>query len=258
MEERYSEEELEEAKAYLRDRLRNERSMAADVESLLTLWAGYLLSALERGASDDEIESIIADLVAALLDDCETLAVDEHDRRDAILLYMNGERHGKTLEGRVGERCHTYFNEIAAVYAAGRLLGMNTSSLLPVIKDYMEKPWTNPVLETVREKIRRGEVAGDVKAFESPHFGSGIEIASLGALKTITGFAIADAWMWWAYENALSRGARGYYVVRGSSYPCDECDSHTGIFYPIGDEDNRPQYHLNCCCMVVYSYVDRV
>ena len=43
MEERYSEQELEEAKAYLRDRLRNERSMAADVESLLTLWAGYLL-----------------------------------------------------------------------------------------------------------------------------------------------------------------------------------------------------------------------
>lgn len=258
MEERYTEQELEEAKAYLRDRLRNERSMSADVERLLELWAAYLLAALARGASKDEIESIIADLVEAILSDCETLAVDEHDRRDDILLYMNSERHGNTLEGRVRERCHTYFNEVAAVYTAGKLLGMSTDALLPVVINNMENPWENPVLKEVRKKIEKGLLSGNIKDFEKPHFGSGIRIDSVGALKAITGFSIADAWMWWGYENALARGAKGYYVVRGSSYPCDECDSHTGIFYPIRDEENRPQYHLNCCCFVVYSYVDRL
>ena len=54
------------------------------------------------------------------------------------------------------------------------------------------------------------------------------------------------------------RTMKGYHVLRGSSYPCEICDSHTGIFYPISDEDNKPQYHAHCCCLVVYSYVDRI
>ena len=140
----------------------------------------------------------------------------------------------------------------------GKLLGLSESKLLSSVKDNFEHPWQNEVLVSVREKISSGEISGDISDFEEPHFGKGIEISSMGALQTMLGFAIADAWMWWSYENALERGAKGYFVVRGSSYPCDECDSHTGIFYPIGDEENRPQYHAHCCCCIVYSYVDRI
>lgn len=254
----YTEQELEQAKAFLRDRMRNEQSMSADIERLLIAYAGYLLSALYRNASDDELEGLVLDLVAQIMADVELLAVDEHDRRDAILLYMLGERNGDTLEGRVGTRCHTFFNEVFAVYAAGKLLNLNETSLLSSIKANFKHPWQNEVLVAVREKIERGEVTGNIEDFEEPHFGRGVEISSMGALQTMTAYAIGDAWMWWGHEDALSRGAKGYFVVRGSSYPCAECDSHTGIFYPIGDEDNRPQYHLNCCCIVVYSYVERV
>ena len=254
----YTNQELQEAKAFLRDRMRNEQSMSADIERLLIAYAGYLLSALYRNASDDELEGLVLDLVAQIMADVELLAVDEHDRRDAILLYMLGERNGDTLEGRVSERCHTFFNEVFAVYAAGKLLKLDEGSLLSSIKANMKHPWQNEVLVAVREKIERGEVTGNIEDFDEPHYGRGVEISSMGALQTMTAYAIGDAWMWWGHEDALARGAKGYYVVRGSSYPCAECDSHTGIFYPIGDEDNRPQYHLNCCCIVVYSYVERV
>lgn len=254
----YTEQELEQAKAFLRDRIRNEQSMSADIERLLIAYAGYLLSALYRNLSDDELEALIHDLVAEIMADVELLAVDEHDRRDAILLYMLGERNGDTLEGRVSKRCHTFFNEVFAVYAAGKLLNLNETSLLSSIKANFKHPWENEVLVAVREKIERGEVTGNIEDFEEPHFGRGVEISSMGALQTMTAYAIGDAWMWWGHEDALSKGAKGYFVVRGSSYPCAECDSHTGIFYPISDEDNRPQYHLNCCCIVVYSYIERL
>ena len=229
--------------------------MSADVERLLYTYAGYLLSALFSDSSDEDLELLIQDL----LTDCELLAVDEReDKRDAILLYMLGERNGDTLEGRVNKRCHTLFNEVFAVYTAGKLLGWDENSLLSSIKANFEHPWQNEVLVAVREKINRGEIDADIEDFEEAHYGKGVEISSLGALQTMLGYAIADAWTWWKHEDSKEKGAKGYFVVRGSSFPCDICDSHTGIFYPISDEDNKPQYHAHCCCLVVYSYVDRL
>ena len=255
----YTPEELEAAKDFLRKRLESEQSMSADVERLLYTYAGYLLSALFSDSSDEDLELLIQDLIEQLLTDCELLAVDEReDKRDAILLYMLGERNGDTLEGRVNKRCHTLFNEVFAVYTAGKLLGWDENSLLSSIKANFEHPWQNEVLVAVREKINRGEIDADIEDFEEAHYGKGVEISSLGALQTMLGYAIADAWTWWQYEDSKEKSAKGYFVVRGSSFPCDICDSHTGIFYPISDEDNKPQYHAHCCCLVVYSYVDRL
>ena len=255
----YTPEELEAAKDFLRKRLESEQSMSADVERLLYTYAGYLLSALFSNASDEDIELLIQDLIEQLMADCELLAIDEReDKRDAILLYMLGERNGDTLEGRVNKRCHTLFNEVFAVYTAGKLLGWDETSLLSSIKANFEHPWDNEVLIALREKINRGEIDADISDFEEAHYGKGIEISSLGALQTMLGYAIADAWTWWQYEDAKEKGAKGYHVVRGSSYPCDICNLHTGIFYPISDEENKPQYHAHCCCLVVYSYVDRI
>lgn len=259
--ERYTEEELEAAKEFLRRRIESEQSMARDVEDLLGEYAEALLTLLFRDAPQESINALIDELIAELTDDCYTLGVDDRDdSRAAIMLWMNSERNGDTLEGRIGKRTHTFFNEVFAVYLASRLLGGRRSvgELTEGIVENMRKPWDNPILAEVRERIASGEIAGSLEDFEEPHFGRGVEISSLGALQTLTGFAVADAWMWWGYEDAREHGAKGYYVVRGSSYPCDECDSHTGIFYPIGDDYDRPQYHLHCCCYVVYSYVDRL
>lgn len=254
----YTTEELEAAKSFLRDRLRNERSMSADVERTLTSYATLLLAALFDNLPDSEIERIIADMVESLIFDCRLLALDDHDKSDDVLLFMLGERHGDTLRGRIDKRCHTFLNEVAAVYLAGRLLGKTEDYLLRTIKGSFKHPWQNEVLVSVREKIAKGEVSGNIEDFAEPHFGQGTEISSLGALDTILTYAVADAWVYWQWLDARERGAKGYYVVRGSSYPCDECDSHTGIFYPIDDELSKPQYHAHCCCMVVYSYVDRL
>lgn len=253
----YTPEELEEAKAFLRDRLRNEHSMTADIQRLLEMYAAYFLTALFNNATEDFVEQLIQTLVDQLIADCELLAVDEHDRKAPILLYMHSERNGDTIDGRVNKRVHTFFNEVFAVYVAGKLLGKGYDALLPTIKKYFDKPWENPIIVEAREMQERGEIAKDYELSE-PHFGKGDPIASLTALDRMLRYAVADSWMWWKHQDSTARGAKGYYVVRGSSYPCEICDSHTGIFYSISNEDSMPQYHLNCCCIVVYSYSERL
>lgn len=255
----YTPEELEAAKDFLRKRLESEQSMSADVERLLYTYAGYLLSALFSNASDEDIELLIQDLIEQLMADCEMLAIDEReDKRDAILLYMLGERNGDTLEGRVNKRCHTFFNEVYAVYMAGKLVGWDETSLLSSIKANIEHPWDNEVLVAVREKINRGEISADVEAFEEPHFGKGVAISSKVALDTMLTYAIADAWTWYHHEEAKEDGAFGYFVLRGSSYPCQICDDAAEVFHSIDDTEHIVPLHLNCKCYIVYSYVERL
>lgn len=255
----YTERELEQAKDFLRRRIDSELSMKRDVEDVLAEYAEKLLDLLFRNAAQEEIDILVDEMCAQLLSDCFILGVDDRqDDREAILLWMNSERNGDTLDGRIDKRGRTFLAEVVAVYQAGRLLGLDETSLLSSVKANLKHPWDNEVLIAVREKIRRGEISGDISDFEEPHFGTGHETSSMGALQTLTGFAVSDAWMWWQYEDARRQGAKGYFVERGSSFPCTECDSHTGIFYPVGDEDNRPQYHQNCCCIVIYTYVEHI
>lgn len=253
----YTVEEFESAKEFLRERLRNERSMSADVLRLLEVYAAYLLTSLFNGATDDDIELLIAALIDELLADCQTLAVDEHDNGDAVVVWLLGERFGDTLRGRVEKRVRTFYDEVAAVYVAGRLLGRGYDELLGGIVANLKTPWQHDALVEAREKIRLGELSA-VRSFDEPHFGMGNPTSSLVALDRLLVYAVADAWMFWQYEDAKGRGAKGYFVVRGSSYPCDVCQSHVGIFYYITDKTHIPLYHSSCCCYIVYSYTNRL
>jgi hypothetical protein len=253
----YTEEELEEAKAYLKDRLRNQRSMEKDIENLLAIYAAYLLSALFSKASDEDIQTLINSLVEQLLSDCETLAVDTHDRKDAIIAYMTGERNGDTLEGRIRKRAETFFNEVFAVYLAGTLLGKGQEVLLKSIKESLKRPWENEVLEEAREKQANGEISNEYD-FVEPHYGRGNATSSLLAIERALSYAVADAWTYWQWLDKIDGGAVGYYVLRGSSFPCDLCDSHTGIFFDVNDKDSLPPYHTNCVCFAVYTKVPRL
>ena len=62
-----------------------------------------------------------------------------------------------------------------------------------------------------------------------------------------------QAWMLYDHETAVRDGAKGFYVYRGSSYDCPECDSHVG-YHKITDMSALPPIHHHCYCFVVYEY----
>lgn len=258
----YTELQLEEAKAYLRDRLRNQKSMSMRVEALLTLYAEYLLNALSSsigGNVENDVELLVEDLIEQIWDDCVLLAQDEHDRKDMILAYISRDIAGDNLNGRVTSRVRTFAAEITAVYGAGRLLDYSYQKMLSSIKDNLKDPWHNPIITEAKEKADNGEITiPDGLDLEEPHFGQGSPISSLLALDFICETAIADGWMEWLYLDKKDNGAKGYFVLRGSSYPCEECQSHVGIFWPIDNKDHYPPFHRSCVCYVVFSDVERL
>lgn len=244
----YTKKQLEEAKEYILRRLRNELSMERDIDSLLTEYAGLLIEFMLAG---EDYESLIDELIQHILDDCYLLGVDEREeRRSGIMAYMNSERGGSTLEERVRERCMTFAGEIQSTVLAGMTLGKSDGDILDAVLHDMKHPWDNDILAEARELRDSG-----VKTFEfqidAPSLGRGVEVSSSGALKTITAYAIADAWMYDLFWT--NRDATGYYVARGSSYPCDECDeaAHTGP-HPMDDWTHFAPLHPHCVCAVIF------
>lgn len=253
----YTTTELQEAKAYLRDRIRNEQSMSADVERLLYTYAAILLAALYQNSTDGQIEDLIERLIAQLLADCQTLAIDKHDKKDEILPFMLSERNGKTLEDRVRERAKTFYEEVLLVYTAGKLLNKNRTDILVSIRKNMSKPYENPLLKEAIEKQKTGAIPSKYD-FTERHYGKGVATSSLVAIDRVLVYAVGESWMRWLWLDAKEKGMAGYYVERGSSYACDICDAHVGIFYPIDNLENMPLYHLHCCCFVVYVKKERL
>lgn len=249
----YTQKEYDDAMELMRQRVRNELSMTRDVEMLLEAYAGYILDALYRGDSDEDIKLLIEDLVMSIMDDCRLLSVDEHDVDEGIMAIVFG-GEGSSVEDRVKERVRTFLEEVTAVYSAGEILQMDESSVLESVKENMEHPWDNEFVREVHGMIERGEVEGDAEYYEERHYGKGVPTSSKVAIEFITASAVAETWNEWGWRSASEGGAKGYYVVRGSSFPCEECDSHTGRFFSIDDKDHLPQYHRSCRCFVVYCY----
>lgn len=257
MERKYSTKEYEAAIELLRQRIENEQSMTADVERVLEEYAEYIVYALSRGASDEDIMLLIEDLVARLMDDCRMLAIDEHDDNDGILALIFG-GDDVSVEERVRNRAMTFLDEVTAFFSAGEILNMDDESIIAAVRDNLDSPWDNEFIGEVRGMIERGEVDGDIEDYEERHYGQGVPVSSKVGIEFITVSAIAETWNEWAWRSASAGGAKGYFVERGSSYPCEECDSHTGIFYPITDHEHLPQYHRSCRCVVVYVYDDDI
>lgn len=249
---RYTEEQVEAAKEYLRQRIDDEASMRTDVDNLLRIFIPWLVALLVRGASQSEIDALLEELEATLIDDCEMLAIDEHDDEyDALLLFLHQRIGDKTFDERISERVHTLYDEVFTVVMIGLLLGKSERNILSTIIESMATPWQNPILVEFREKVQKGEVAvPEGVDINERHYGKGVPVSSFVALTDITVYGVSSCWSQYDYL-AHKDTAAGFYVYRGSTFPCDECDSHVG-FHTIDDVGALPLYHNHCMCYVVW------
>lgn len=256
---RYTKEELDAARDYLRQRMEAEGLMERTITTILDECADTLIGFILGGATDEEIDTVIESLVDSLMEYIDLIAVSEHDGRDMLLLWLHDEWNGGTMEKIVRMRAGTFHDEVAVACAAGELLHRTSAEILSAVKSSMRDPWHNPmIIEVLNEAAKGSIVIPDGLDLEERHYGQGIPVSTLTALEFLGVSAVADAWTWWQHEDEKGKGAVGYFVERGSSFPCEECDSHTGIFYPIDDTEHLPQYHRNCRCFVVYSNVERL
>lgn len=195
-----------------------------------------------------EVLEVMALLREALYDRIETLNTFEEDSKNGrfVAPILTAPDHGKTFRQRMADYVSHWGYEIEAVIAAAGLEGVkDTALILENIREYMDHPYEDP---WIRDHQGEGEA---VRLNAIPHYGRGRAIAAKVALTTLLTTVVAEGWMqnW----SRLNKGKRGYYVYRGSSFPCEICDAQTGFFHDASDEEGKPPYHPHCACFTVYT-----
>lgn len=195
--------------------------------------------ALER-----EVRAILAQVRDLLYGRAEyscTFGKDGDEHVSPVFLEAD---KGKTFRQRLAEYVSRWGYEVEAGIAAALLSGSrDVREIADMLVNYVEHPYENPEV-----RKHRGEGAAS-KLLKVPHYGGGRAIAAFAALALLLRQTTARAWMReWKERNG---DALGFYVMRGSSYPCSACDMECGYLHPMSDEGVVP-VHPNCCCYTVY------
>lgn len=247
------EKDIEAAKAYLRLRLEAEHSMTYNLEIVMREAAERIVEIcynakidLAIGSFENlptkvqiEIEEVVLWLHETIDDYFLTLAIYDHEEnRDKILPFILGENHGMTFDERLTDYCTKYRDELLLLVGAGLFLGIGKTALAKSIGSHLKQPYKNPDL---------------VDGIAAPlTYGRGRTNSMFTAISGLTTFGIAQAWMRDWELTTEAKGAIGWEVRRGSSYPCEQCDDNCG-FHSLEDGTQLPQ-HLSCCCFAIPIY----
>ena len=178
----------------------------------------------EIGAVMDELE----DEVFTLIEEYSVSVTEDRERRSLLAAWIamlgRGNRNlNDTLHGYLYKTMKDWEAAVAALRAAGVTL----PDAIIKVKSNLHTIYTMP---EVVQAFRQAE------AFEATY------IRSRGVVKGAVGLSnngstnvtkmarttLDMAWMRELYNQYKTSGAEGYYVLRGSSYPCELCDSMVG------------------------------
>ncbi len=250
---RPKESDIEAAKAYLRLRLEAERSMSYNLEIVMREAVERVVEICYAAKIDPTvgsyenlpekvrmaIEEVVQWLKETIDDYFLTLAIYDHEEnKDKILPFIMGRNHGMTFEERLSDYCVKYRNELLLLVGAGMALGIGAKALAKSIGEHLKHPYKNPDL---------------AEGIAAPlTYGRGRTNAMYTAIGDLTRFGIGQAWMRNQYIDNMRDGCVGWYVERGSSYPCALCDSKVGFHE---DDSDLPLYHSHCCCIATPIYI---
>lgn len=246
-----SEADIEVAKAYLRQRLDAERSMALNLEIVMREAAEKIVEILYSAKKHPMVGSYenlpskvqmrideVVEWLKEIIDDYFlTLAIADHEEnREKILPFILGESHGQTFAERLSDYCGKYRDELMLLIGAGLLLGIGKSALVKSIGDNLKHPYANPILKDGIEV--------------SLSYGRGKSNSMYNAINTLARFGIGRGWMYDRHLKAEMERAQGFITFRNSSCPCDICDDYASCFHPM--DDAIPPIHANCVCGTIY------
>lgn len=159
---------------------------------------------------------------------------------------LNSELFGKTFKERSEEYMRYFFSDCAKVIYAARKMKIKSGEIEKTLQNEYKDPYANGTIGKASAKNI------NIPVEKRKH---GLYKAGYGNIVRNAQGTIAIAWSREEYNFAKRSGAIGFIPHRGSSYPCDLCDSHAERFHKMGDpNDPPPLYHSRCCCWTTYVY----
>ena len=248
------------AQDYLTRRIENEVSFGAALETALSFAVERICAVVSKyGISEEqlmndqipakarrEIDDIVEDLAADLAEDVLLLAKDTRDDIDWFTAFLKREfEDGWTFDTRLRGYTKSFSSQVLMAIAALQIAGIPSTLWQNLIRSNLKDLYNASFVRYARDR--------KLSYFSPIGFGRGAPHNMSVALDYLGRQVIANAWMQWDYEDNSERGAVGYYVERGSNYPCVECDGNAMRWHPIGEGLCVPT-HSHCCCVVIYVY----
>ena len=200
-----------------------------------------------------EIADVLNDLEDEILDltlDYATRCTKSEKRKGALLPWILALGRGNNnLKQTLESRLRMFMRDIEAMVASLKLANVNIGQAITKVKSNLHAVYLMP---EVRAAFRRS-VMMQAKYLRDKGVKHGNVGSSNSEANNILRFAeitLQMAWMKNQLLNFKERGAAGFIVNRGSTYPCALCDSHVG-WHTIDDVDSFPQFHGHCCCYAV-------
>lgn len=263
-----SQQDIDAAKQFILQREENARMLEDKIDELLADAAEEIVIICYRYDVDpqklyiasgfneqmmNEIAEVMDELeeeILALMQEYATRSTKDRDRINALLLWMaslgRGNRNLRdTLEGYL----YKFMKDLEAAIAALRFADATMADAVTKVKTNLHTIYTMP--EVMAAFKNASEFAATYIQSRGVQKG-GVGLSNNGSTN-VTNMARLTLQMVWMRSRRLEMeedGAAGFYVLRGSNYPCDYCDSKVG-FHPMTDIDYFPPFHGHCCCYVV-------
>lgn len=207
----------------------------------------------------DRIEGEILDLMESY----SLMAAKDDERRNALFLYMAALGKNKmNLQDMLDGYLFRYLYDLEALIAANKLQmednkALSIASVIAKIKAVQHSVYTSPEVKTAMSvKNINAMQAAYIRTRGVHKDDTGLSTVGVSNSNTnnVVNMAKNTLSMVWMknLELDFSEDKRmvGYYVMRGSSYPCTLCDSEVG-FHPMKDIGHLPQYHAHCACIAI-------
>lgn len=266
-----TEEQVRSSKNYVLRREKAASALATLVDALLEDAAGEITRICYRygvnpttftisGAYNvkmmEEVAKVMDKLeedILTLISDYSTICTEDKEKKNLLLLWVLAlGRNNQGLRQSLEQRLRVFLKDIEAMIAVAKTAKFDISKALILIKGNLHTVYQMPGMTAAFQNASLYKA----EFIRSHGVKAGNRGSSNSEANNILRFAkmtLQMAWMKYRRDQYEEEGAAGFYVLRGSSYPCDLCDSKVG-FHQIDDVDSFPPYHPSCCCLTVPVY----
>ena len=254
MQEPYTKEELKRAYDFIEERLMLQRGISSKVKELMYLAALSIAKIAAKynispqsfkftlnSTLNKEVDKVISQLVEKIVDATCTIAtygINEKEK-NRTLLYVKQNTYGSNIEQRVRANAKQYKTEVEIALAASLFLGKKPQETANIIKSNITALHGSVLFATARKENIRA-----ISDYDTPVKTCFYKSSYNNIDRAVTDI-IARSRQQLFYEREK---AAMWYVMRGSSYPCDLCDSQVGLHSSASD---LPPYHPHCVCMAI-------
>lgn len=213
----------------------------------------FVISSKYNEKMMDEVADVMNALEEEILDyicDYSTRCANDQENKGLILLFiLSLGRDNMNLKETLERRLRFFLKDIEAMIAVSALTKLHQAKAITLIKSYLHTVYQMPGMTAAFANASKFK-AENIRNRGVKHGNIGNSNSEANNIVRFGKMTLQMGWMHYKQKEYEDAGAAGYYVLRGSDYPCDLCERNKG-FHTIDDKEGFPPVHGNCVCYAV-------